>query len=88
VNDKQHYTVTLEADTNEPALTGAVFDILRVHARACDLPDIGHISVNLTVECAGFTCPRRIEELRARLDALWLGQVSKVEVHERPDRAG
>ncbi len=88
MNREQSYTVTLEADHSEPALTGAVFDILRVHARACGLPDIGYISVNLTVEFAGFTCPRRIEELRARLDALWLGQVSKVEVHERPDRVG
>jgi hypothetical protein len=88
MNDKQHYTVTLEADTNEPALTGAVFDLLRTHARACGLPDIGHISVNLSVDFAGATYPRRIEELRARLDALWLGQVAKVEVRERPDRVG
>jgi hypothetical protein len=80
MNDKQHYTVTLEVDFSEPALTPAAFDLFRLNARACGLPDVGHIHIHLSVEVAGFTHERKVQELRDRLEALWFGGVASVKV--------
>lgn len=77
----KHHTVTLEVDMTEPALTPAA---LRLNARACGLPDVGHIYIHLTVEVAGFTHEGKVQELGERLAALWFGDVTKVEVQERP----
>lgn len=82
MSEKQRYTVTLEADFNEPALTPAAFDLFRLNARACGLPDVGHIHIHLSVEVEGFTHERKVQELRERLEALWFGGVSAVKVNE------
>lgn len=82
MSGKQRYTVTLEADFSEPALTPAAFDLFRLNARACGLPDVGHIHIHLSVEVEGFTHERKVQELRERLEALWFGGVSEVKVSE------
>lgn len=81
---EKFYTATLEVDMNEPALVPAAFDLLRLNARACGLPDIGHIYIHLSVELEGFTHERKVEELGNRLEALWLDSLTKVQVQERP----
>jgi len=82
VSGPKHYTITLEVDFNEPALTPAAFDLFRLNARACGLPDVGHIHVHLSVEVEGFTHERKVQELRDRLGALWFGDVTEVKVKE------
>ena len=81
---EKSYTVTLEADMNEPALVPAAFDLLRLNARACGLPDVGHIYIHFSVEVEGFTHEGKVTELRERLAALWFGGVAKVQVNEPP----
>ena len=78
----RHHTVTLEVDFNEPALTPAAFDLFRLNARACGLPDVGHIHVHLSVEVEGFTHESKVRELKERLAALWFGDVTAVKVKE------
>jgi hypothetical protein len=78
----KHHTITLEVDFNEPALTAAAFDLFRLNARACGLPDVGHIHVHLSVEVEGFTHESKVQELKERLAALWFGDVTAVKVKE------
>ncbi len=78
----KNHTITLEVDFNEPALTPAAFDLFRLNARACGLPDVGHIHVHLSVEVEGFTHERKVQELKERLAALWFGDVTAVKVKE------
>jgi len=82
VSTAKHHTITLEVDFNEPALTPAAFDLFRLNARACGLPDVGHIHVHLSVEVEGFTHECKVQELRDRLGALWFGDVTEVKVKE------
>ncbi len=76
---ERFYTVEITTDTIEPALTGTVFDLMRTQARALGLADVGHIYVHIKMEFSGRAAPGDIEELEARLEALWLGQVTKVQ---------
>ncbi len=78
----RHHTVTLEVDMTEPALVPAAFDLFRLNARACGLPDVGHIHVHLSVEVEGSCYEGQVEELKERLAALWFGDVTGVKVKE------
>lgn len=82
MSDKQHHIVTLDVDFNEPALVPAAFDLLRLNARACNLPDVDNIFVHLTLVVEGSAYERNIDELRERLGALWFGDITKVQVLE------
>ena len=82
MSEHQRRTVTLEVDMTEPALLPAAFDLLRLNARACGLPDVERIFIHLTVEVEGTCHPRQVQELNERLGALWFGDVTKVEVKE------
>ena len=79
---RHHYHVTLEVDLNEPALVPAAFDLLRLNARACHLSDVENIFIHLTIEVGGKAHEREVEELRERLGALWLGDVTDVTIKE------
>lgn len=82
MSEAKHRTVTLEAQLSQPALTPAAFDLFRTNAAACGLPDIGKVTVHLTVEVEGVTEARHVQALRERLLTLWFGQIDTVEVAE------
>ena len=74
-----HHTITIEVNICEPALAPAVFDLLRQHARAHGLSDVGQIFVTVSVEFSGQTELKEVDELGARIENLWLGQITKHE---------
>ncbi len=77
---KAHHTVTVEAVFDEPALAGAAFDLIRLHAEAKGLGDIGSTRVELTLEFAGVTIQKKVDEFSHRLDRLWFSNVVSDEV--------
>lgn len=75
--------VTVEVCINEPALVPATFDLVRLLAKASDLPDVIGINALLTVEFSGHCHEHRVRQLKHRLeDQFWLGDVTKNEVVE------
>ncbi len=82
MNGEPRRTVTLEVDMSEPALVPAAFDLLRLNARACGLPDVDRIYIHLTVEVEGRCFEKQVDELSERLGALWFGDVTGVKVRE------
>jgi hypothetical protein len=82
MSEKQHRTVTLEVDMNEPALVPAAFDLLRLNARACGLRDVGQIYIHLKIEVEGSCYEGHVKELRERLGVFWFGDVTGVKVKE------
>jgi len=75
--DKQAHLVTLEVDMTEPALVPAAFDLLRILAKAHGMPDVGRIYIHMTAEFDGYCYEQQIDELRARLNQLWIGGIAK-----------
>ncbi len=69
----------------EVALVPAAFDLLRLNARACNLPDVENIFIHLTLVVEGSAHERNIDELRERLGALWFGDVTDVTIKERSE---
>ena len=74
------YHLTLTADMEEPGLVPSAFDLLRTQARACGLKEVGGIKVHLELQVSGRVRSQQVEELRARLEALWFGEVEGCEI--------
>ncbi len=83
-HEKVGFEVRAEIDLTEPALVAAAFDILRREAAFYGLPNIGQIYIRLSVGLDGYTYPKQIERLQARLDQLWLGGLEQIKIKE-PD---
>ncbi len=77
---KAHHALTIEANLNDPSLTQAAFDLLRLHARAYGLTNIGRIYVSLKFEVSGQSYGVHIKELEARIESLWLADITKHEI--------
>jgi hypothetical protein len=61
----------IELTMMDPALVLAAFHVLRNEALIAGFPDIWPESIHLKIEVSGDD--RRLDELRERIDALWMG---------------
>lgn len=72
----------IEVNVQDPALALATFHLLKDAAALSGFPDLWTHSLHLKIEVAGDET--RLDELQARLDALWLGaQVTSSETLPR-----
>ena len=79
------YHLTLTAEMEEPGLVPAAFDVLRTQAKACGLKEVEGIKIHLELQVSGRVHSQQVEELRARLEALWFGAVDSCEIKRPKD---
>ena len=77
-NPRQRVTVEIELD--EPMLTGAMYNLLHLYAKAYDLDDVDEIYVKLTVGFQGSPYESQLASFKELLKEMPSGRVSKVEL--------
>lgn len=83
----QSHKLNISCSTTEPALAAYLFDLLRTQARACGFPDVDRIEITVNARFSGLTHTfPEFEELKARLDQVWLTPEYVYTVEERDEK--
>ena len=83
-----HKSATVELYIDNPALAASTFDLARTYARSFGLPDIGRMSVQITIEFSGQTHEEMVDRFNEKLDELWLGQIVELSQKDWAKRRG